>query len=91
MITEADTCRKYVLPRLYQAGWSDDQISEQKYFTDGRIVPVIRSNRFIIAVNTSAPSAWTTLQAGPRLGPPRVRRPQFYPVSREAPCAGARK
>ena len=40
MITEADTCRKYVLPKLYKAGWSDDQISEQKSFTDGRIVPV---------------------------------------------------
>ncbi|CBE69023.1 Type I restriction enzyme EcoAI R protein (R.EcoAI) [Candidatus Methylomirabilis oxygeniifera] len=38
MLTEADTCRKYVLPKLYAAGWSDDQISEQKYFTDGRIV-----------------------------------------------------
>ena len=40
MITEADTCRKYVLPKLYTAGWNDDQISEQKSFTDGRIVPV---------------------------------------------------
>ena len=38
MITEADTCRKYVLPKLYEAGWSDDQISEQKTFTDGKIV-----------------------------------------------------
>src|SRR5215510_10730994 len=38
MITEADTCRKYVLPKLYVAGWNDDQISEQKSFTDGRIV-----------------------------------------------------
>lgn len=36
--SEADTCRKYVLPKLYNAGWSDDQISEQKTFTDGRIV-----------------------------------------------------
>ena len=35
---EADTCRKYVLPKLYTAGWNDDQISEQKTFTDGRIV-----------------------------------------------------
>lgn len=26
MPTEADTCRKYVLPKLYAAGWSDDQI-----------------------------------------------------------------
>lgn len=38
MLTEADTCRKYVLPKLYAAGWTDDQTSEQKTFTDGRIV-----------------------------------------------------
>ncbi len=38
MITEADTCRKYVLPKLYSSGWEDDQINEQKFFTDGRIV-----------------------------------------------------
>jgi len=37
-LTEADTCRKYVLPKLYSAGWDDDQISEQKTFTDGRIL-----------------------------------------------------
>jgi type I restriction enzyme R subunit len=36
--SEADTCRKYVLPKLYAAGWTDEQISEQRYFTDGRIV-----------------------------------------------------
>lgn len=40
MITEADTCRKYILPRLYASGWSDDQINEQKTFTDGRVVVV---------------------------------------------------
>lgn len=38
MLTEADTCRKHVLPALYAAGWNDDQISEQKSFTDGRII-----------------------------------------------------
>ncbi len=37
-LTEADTCRRYVVPKLYAAGWTDDQISEQKTFTDGRIV-----------------------------------------------------
>src|SRR6266852_3787230 len=37
-LTEADTCRRYVLPKLYAAGWTDDQLSEQKTFTDGRIV-----------------------------------------------------
>src|SRR6266404_4136088 len=38
VFTEADTCRKFVLPKLYAAGWTDDQISEQKSFTDGRII-----------------------------------------------------
>lgn len=38
--TEADTCRVYVLPKLYASGWTDEQISEQKTFTDGRIVVV---------------------------------------------------
>ncbi len=37
-LSEADTCRKFVLPKLYAAGWNDDQISEQRSFTDGRIV-----------------------------------------------------
>jgi len=38
MPSEADTCRKYVLPKLYSAGWDDDQIFEQRTFTDGRIL-----------------------------------------------------
>ena len=40
MITEADTCRKYVLPKLTQAGWDNEphSFTEQKTFTDGRIV-----------------------------------------------------
>jgi type I restriction enzyme R subunit len=37
-MNEADTCRKYVLPKLYAATWSDEQINEQRTFTDGRIV-----------------------------------------------------
>ncbi len=36
MITEADTCRRYVLPKLYSAGWNDDQINEQKTFTEAK-------------------------------------------------------
>ena len=36
--TEADTCRKYVLPKLYGAGWTDEQINEQHTFTDGRVI-----------------------------------------------------
>ena len=38
MSTEADTCRRFVLPKLHAAGWDDDRISEQRTFTDGRIV-----------------------------------------------------
>ncbi|HEX8139330.1 MAG TPA: DEAD/DEAH box helicase family protein [Pyrinomonadaceae bacterium] len=38
MITEADTCRKYVLPKLEKAGWETPphSLTEQKTFTDGR-------------------------------------------------------
>jgi type I site-specific restriction endonuclease len=43
MPTEADTCRKFVLPKLYAASWNDDQIAEQRTFTDGRIV--VHGNR----------------------------------------------
>jgi type I restriction enzyme R subunit len=28
-LTEADTCRTYVVPKLHAAGWTADQISEQ--------------------------------------------------------------
>jgi type I restriction enzyme R subunit len=40
MLTEADTCRTYVLPKLIQAGWDTDphSFTEQRTFTDGRIV-----------------------------------------------------
>ncbi|MDR2058176.1 MAG: DEAD/DEAH box helicase family protein [Dysgonamonadaceae bacterium] len=36
--SEADTCRKEVLPKLYNSGWTDDLILEQRTFTDGKIV-----------------------------------------------------
>jgi type I restriction enzyme R subunit len=42
MPTEADTCRKLVVPKLQAAGWDDEphSIAEQRTITDGRIVPV---------------------------------------------------
>ena len=42
--TEADTCRKHVIPLLLAAGWDDDpySIAEQRAITDGRIVPAGR-------------------------------------------------
>lgn len=41
-MTEADTCRKLVVPKLLAAGWDNDphSIAEQRTITDGRIVPV---------------------------------------------------
>src|SRR5574341_1090715 len=39
-MSEADTCRTYVIPKLHAAGWDDEQIREQVTFTDGRIVPI---------------------------------------------------
>ena len=45
MPTEADTCRKLVVPKLQSAGWDSDpySIAEQRTITDGRIVPVGKS------------------------------------------------
>ena len=37
--SEADTCRKYVLPKLKEeSNWTDDQIMEQRPFTAGKII-----------------------------------------------------
>ncbi len=40
MFNEADTCRKFVVPQLNEAGWDNDphSFTEQRTFTDGRIV-----------------------------------------------------
>ena len=39
-MTEADTCRKFVLPKLIDAGWDAQphSFTEQRTFTDGRIM-----------------------------------------------------
>jgi len=40
MANEADTCRRFVVPKLQAAGWDTDphRVNEQVTFTDGRIV-----------------------------------------------------
>lgn len=42
MNTEADTCRKYVVPKLTLSGWDSEphSIAEQRTITDGRVIPV---------------------------------------------------
>lgn len=42
---ESDTCRDYIVPALRAAGWSDRQIVEQHFFTDGRVIPTSRGHR----------------------------------------------
>jgi len=46
-LNEADTCRRYVVPKLQDAGWDDEphRINEQVTFTDGRIVVTGRRGR----------------------------------------------
>ena len=43
-MNEADTCRKFVVPRLQAAGWENEphSIAGQRIFTEGRIV--VRGN-----------------------------------------------
>ncbi|MCO6435714.1 MAG: DEAD/DEAH box helicase family protein [Phycisphaerae bacterium] len=47
MPSEADTCRRFVVPRLQVAGWDAEpyRINEQVTFTDGRIVVAGRRGR----------------------------------------------
>ena len=42
MANEADTCRRYVVPKLQAAGWHNEphRLNEQVAFTDGRIVVI---------------------------------------------------
>ena len=46
-MNEADTCRRFVVPKLQSAGWGAEphRISEQVTFTDGRIVVAGRKAR----------------------------------------------
>ncbi len=46
-LSEADTSRKFIIPKLQAVGWEDDphSIAEQRSITDGRIIPA--GKRFI--------------------------------------------
>jgi type I restriction enzyme, R subunit len=41
-LSEADTCRKFVTPKLVASGWDNDphSLAEQRSITNGRIIPV---------------------------------------------------
>lgn len=42
MTNEADTCRKFVVPKRQSASWDSEpySIAEQRTITDGRVIPV---------------------------------------------------
>ena len=46
-LNEADTCRRYIVPKLQAVGWDDEphRINEQVTFTDGRIIVSGRQGR----------------------------------------------
>ena len=46
-MNEADTCRKFVVPKLQASGWDNEpqSINEQVTFTDGRIIVAGRKAR----------------------------------------------
>lgn len=43
--SEADTCRKEVLPKIYDSQWSDEQILQERTFTDGKIIVIGRKGK----------------------------------------------
>jgi type I restriction enzyme R subunit len=45
-VSEADTCRTYIIPQLHAAGWEDEFIAEQLILTPGRIVPLGEHRHF---------------------------------------------
>ena len=58
-MTEADTCRKFVVPLLQAAGWDNDphSIAEQRCFTAGRIVSQGPRNKPARSARPPSPTA----------------------------------
>src|SRR5260221_11511253 len=74
MPSEADTCRQYVVPKLYAAGWTDDQIAEQRTFTAGRILGAGRGAR-----GGEPPRGAHPPFLKPTSPPPAVQAPAAHP------------
>ena len=88
MVTEADTCRKFIVPKLQAAGWDDAPcaIQEQRTFTDGRgmfvggIPRLGRTKRadYILRYRADYPIAVIEAKAGYRSAQDGVQQARDY-------------
>jgi type I restriction enzyme R subunit len=88
MVTEADTCRKLIVPRLQAAGWDDAPcaIHEQRTFTDGRVMFVSGQPRrgqkkradYILRYRPDYPIAVIEAKAGYRSAHDGVQQARDY-------------
>lgn len=86
--TEADTCRKLVVPKLLAVGWDADphSIAEQRTITDGRIVPVgkgfVRKSPkrvdFLLRYTRDFPLAVVEAKANYKAAADGVQQAKFY-------------
>jgi type I restriction enzyme R subunit len=60
VMTEADTCREFVTPRLVEAGWSSAPyaIGERRSFTNGRIIVAASKSALTTCRTTTATTRW---------------------------------
>jgi type I restriction enzyme R subunit len=88
MVTEADTCRKFIVPKLQAAGWDDAPcaIQEQRTFTDGRVMFVGGAPRrgrtkradYILRYRADYPIAVIEAKAGYRSAQDGVQQARDY-------------
>lgn len=88
MVTEADTCRKFIVPKLQMAGWDDAPcaIQEQRTFTDGRVMFVRGAPRrgqkkradYILRYRADYPIAVIEAKAGYRSAQDGVQQARDY-------------
>src|ERR1700730_13382718 len=84
MVSEADTCRKLVVPKLLAVGWDTDlhSIAEQRTITDGRIVPVgkgfVRTVDFLLRYTRDFPLAVVEAKADYKAAADGIQQAKFY-------------
>jgi type I restriction enzyme, R subunit len=85
---EADTCRRYVVPKLQTAGWENEphSIAEQRTITDGRVIPVGKGFvrrppkrvDYLLKFNRDFPLAVVEAKAGYKTAADAVQQARYY-------------